>query len=174
MTFFANAGIKWPNSETKLREAGGIALAGSADFWRLLSIIEARAAARGGDNEEERLKNNCVQNLRLAVDKYSQCLGDIGTELVDGLTDAELDLVGVPYFYFRFPEEFPIGPRRFNPRALYKDLIIRIDNLASRVRSLNLGNDRNELVFQVFRAMREWELILSIARLISVLNRRPG
>lgn len=41
MTFFANAGIKWPNSETKLREAGGIALAGSADFWRLLSIIEA-------------------------------------------------------------------------------------------------------------------------------------
>jgi hypothetical protein len=42
----------------------------------------------------------------------------------------------------------------------------------SLVKTLDVRNDRRDLAFQVFRAMREWELITSIARLIAVVNQR--
>jgi hypothetical protein len=41
MTFFANAGVKWPNLEVQLREAGGIALDGAAGFWLCFLWLKA-------------------------------------------------------------------------------------------------------------------------------------
>ena len=173
MTFFANAGVKWPSIQTELREAGTETLSGGATLWRLFSKIEGRESdditTLGEDAALSSLKTNCVNALRAAADTYSSNLNSIGTTLVDGLTSAELDLAALPRRYYDY--QFLVGP--FNIRDLYSELIVRIRNLASQVNTLNVAYDRRDLTFQVFRAMKKWELISSLARLIAVLNRRP-
>jgi len=80
MTFFANAGITWPRSEAaQLQRAGYEALAGGADLWRLISILEGRESDRGDAYEEQRVRISCVQQLRRAAEIYSNALDGIGT-----------------------------------------------------------------------------------------------
>ena len=53
----------------------------------------------------------------------------------------------------------PVGPTSIAP-------------LASEINALDLGRDRRDLASEVFGAMRAWELISWLARLIAVLNLR--
>jgi hypothetical protein len=173
MTFFANAGVKWPPLQAQLQEAGTHALSGGADLWLLFSKIEdwqSDQIPMLGD--EENVKNRCVNALQKAADTYSKNLDAIGAEAVERLTPAELDLAALPRRYYDdYAYEF-LGTH-FNARDLYSELIARIRNLVSQVKTLDLENNRHDLAFQVFRAMQEWEFISSLARLIAVLNRRP-
>ncbi len=177
MTFFANAGIKWPSAESQLQQAGTRALSGGAELWRLFSEIEGWEANRVTTlREEEDIKNRCVKALEEAADTYSKGLDSIGSFVVDHLTAAEIDLVAPPspsydrsYYDGRYD---PFRRDRFNIRELYEEMIHRIRSLVSQVKTIDLRNDRRDLAFQVFRAMREWELISWNARLIAVLNRR--
>jgi hypothetical protein len=177
MTFFANAGVKWPHAQSQLREAGTHALLGGAELWRLFSEIEAWESDTGpsfGDGEAT--KTRCVQALQEAADSYSKSLDSIGVEIVRPLNSVELDLVAPPYrpgdrHYYDDHDPFRRG--ELDIRGLYAELIERIQSLVSQIRTLDLKNDRRDLAFQVFRAMRDWELISWNARLIAVLNRRP-
>jgi hypothetical protein len=173
MTFFANAGVKWPPLETGLRRAGAEALSGGAELWRLLSTIEGRDSdSSDASEDEEKIKVECARSLREAADLYSQSVDKMGPEMISGITLEELNTAAVDYppFYFA-PWPYP-GP--FDMRHLYEALISRIKYLASEIEGLDVTQDRRDMAFQVFRAMREWEMISSLARFIAVLNRRPA
>jgi hypothetical protein len=111
-----------------------------------------------------------VDALQKAADTYSSSLKSIGDVIVGPITPAELDLAALPYPYYYGPSQYSDGG--FTTRDLYSELIVRIRTLASQVKTLDLKNSRRDLASQVFRAMREWELISSIARLIAVVNLR--
>lgn len=177
MTFFANAGVKWPHVQSQLQQAGTHALLGGAELWRLFSEIEAWESDSGptfGDGEATKTK--CVQALQEAANNYSKSLDSIGSAIVSRLSSVELDLLAPPYhpddgFYYDNP--YPFRRDEFDIRRLYVELIERLQSLVSQIKTLDLKNNRRDLAFQVFRAMREWELISWNARLIAVLNRRP-
>src|SRR5260370_25456181 len=169
MTFFANAGVKWPSVQSQLQQAGTHALSGGAELWRLLSEVERWESDQVTTlGDEEAIKNRCVNELQKAADTYSRSLDSIGTDIVGRLTPAELDLAALPPPYYDGAYEYLLRPDRFGMRELYSELIARIGNLASQVKALDLRNDRRDLAFQVFRAMREGELISCRARLIAV------
>ncbi|MDA9545894.1 hypothetical protein ACM43_16000 [Bradyrhizobium sp. CCBAU 45321] len=174
MTFFANAGVKWPSVESQLRQAGTNALSGGAELWQLFSRIESWEFDRVDTvNDEDEIKHRCVNALGKAADAYSKSLDGISPLLVDGLTPAELDLASIPRRYYD-GYDYPYLGGSINIPDLYAELVTRIRNLASLVRTFDLRNDRNDLALQVFRAMQQWELISLLARLIAVVNRRPN
>jgi hypothetical protein len=172
MTFFANAGVKWPKVESELRDAGTHALAAGAELWRLISKIESRPSDRGTQiADEDGIRLNCVSTLKEAVEIYSRSLKEIGEDTVLPLTETEVRLAAIPYFSDGI-ENYIFRSGGATTRELYFALIHRIQNLSSLVANLNLNNDRRELIPQVFRAMREWELISTTARMIAVVNLR--
>jgi hypothetical protein len=178
MTFFANAGGKWPSVKSQLQQAGTYALSGGSEFWRLLSKVEGRESDYVTTAEDEdTIKNACVKALQQAADTYSRSLESFRTEITGQITPAELELLGLPYFYSRYDYDGPFDDLfrrdRFDMRELYRELIMRIRNLASQVITIDFRKDRRDLAVQVFRAMHEWESISWIARLIAILNRRP-
>ncbi|MCA1495855.1 hypothetical protein [Bradyrhizobium sp. NBAIM14] len=174
MTFFANAGVKWPSVQSQLQQAGTDALTGGAELWKLFSKIEAWKFDQATIHEdEEDVKGRCVKALRNAADTYSSNLESFETSTVDLLTPAEIEAAALPSYYDdQYPFQFV--PSQFNTRELYRELITRIRTLASQVTTFNLQSDRRDLAVQVFRAMRDWETIASLARLIAVLNLRQG
>jgi hypothetical protein len=173
MTFFANAGVQWPTLQSQLQQAGTQALSGGAELWQLFSKIEGWQLDQVSTlGDEKDVKDRCVKALRQAADSYSSNLDSIGTLPLDTLTPAEFDLAALPRRYYDDEYPYLLG-LHFNARDLYRELIARIRNLASQVKTLDLGSDRRDLAAQIFRAMQAWELIASLARLIAVLNQRP-
>jgi hypothetical protein len=178
MTFFANAGVKWPTIQSELRQAGTYALSGGADLWQLLSEIEGWQSDKVTTHvKEETIKKRCLQELQNAADTYSSGIKTIGgDDIVAPFTLAELGLAAVPFNYdgldgyvFR---DGSIFRGVVTTRDLYNLLIARIRHLSSQVETLDLKSDRRNLTYQVFRIMREWESVSSIARVIAVVNLR--
>jgi hypothetical protein len=171
MTFFANAGVKWPKVESELRDAGTHTLEAGTELWRLISKVEGWPSNRRTEiADEDGIRLNCVRKLREAAEIYSRSLNEIGEETVQPLTEAEIRLAAIPYFSDGIENYlFRSGS---TTRVLYFTLIHRIQSLSSLVANLNLNNYRRDLIPQVFRAMREWELISSTARMIAVVNLR--
>jgi hypothetical protein len=179
MTFFANAGVKWPSAEIELQQAGTQALSGGADFWRLVSTIEAwetHDSARRDVREAQAMQKSCARTLAGAANKYYGLLVVDSPAFeferpIDPPTPEELEQAATI-----FPIGFPSRPYRergeFTISSLYGELADRLDALAVHVRGLDLAQDQRELAFEIFKAMRQWELIAWLARLIAVLNRR--
>jgi hypothetical protein len=171
MTFFANAGVKWPKVEYELRNAGTHALEAGAELWRLMSKIEGWPSDRKAEiADEDSIRLHCVRILKDAAEIYFRSIEEIGEEIVQPFTEAEINLAAIPFFSDGI--EYFIFRSGFTMRELYLALIDRIKKLSSLLADLNLNNDRRELIPQVFRAMREWELISSSARIIAVVNLR--
>jgi len=111
MTFFANAGISWPNVEAQLREAGTQALDAGAHFWGFISEMERWSSDKDGNFEAaEHLRNICIQQLHEAADIYSNNLKSIGDIPLRSLDRSEVELVdGLRQpSYFRRPSKVPI------------------------------------------------------------------
>jgi hypothetical protein len=171
MTFFANAGVKWPKVESELRDAGTHALVAGAELWRLIAKIESWPSNRATKiADEDGIRLSCVRILKEAAEIYSRNIKEIGEDTVQPFTEAEVRLAAVPFFSDGIDNY--ILRSGSTTRELYLALIRRIQDLTSLVANLNLNNDRRDLIPQVFRAMREWELISSTARMIAVVNLR--
>jgi hypothetical protein len=171
MTFFANAGISWPNVEAQLREAGTQALDAGAHFWGFIAAME-RWSPDGHEDFEvaEHLRDICIGKLLRAADIYSNNLKSIGDIQVRQLDQAEIELVDG----LRPPSDrFRIVGRSFNMRQLYEVLIQRIRELAQQLAHLEVRR-RKEITPLVFQNMQQWERIAMLARLIAVLNLRPN
>lgn len=168
MTFFANAGVKWPKVQTELRKAGTSAMSGGAELWRLFSEIEAwESDHRAGSGEDGETKRKCVNALREAADRYEESLRYIDRELTGPLSSSEIDLVAPPFPYFiNQLDPDPLRRTNFEVSEIYVQLIGRLRELASEINALDLGRDRRDLASEVFGAMRAWELISWLARLI--------
>ena len=169
MTFFANAGISWPNVEAQLREAGTLALDAGAHFWGFIAAME-RWTPDGREDFKvaEHLRDVCVERLFRAADIYSSNLKSIDDIEVRELDPTEIELVDG----LRPPLRYPIESRRFHVRKLYELLIHRIRELAEKLAKLDVRR-RKEATPLVFQSMQHWERIATLARLIAVLNLRP-
>ena len=171
MTFFANAGINWPNVEAQLREAGTHALDGGAHFWGFITALE-RSSPDGGEDFRfaEQVRDICIRRLLEAADIYSANLKSIGDINVRQLDQSEVQLIDG----LRPPSDrFLIEGRSLNVRQLYELLIRRIREFAEQVSNLDVRRPK-ELTPRVFQSMQHWERIAVLARLIAVLNLRPN
>jgi hypothetical protein len=171
MTFFANAGISWPNVEAQLREAGTQALDAGANFWAFISEMERWSADEVGDFEgAENLRNTCIKKLYEASDIYSNNLNSIGDIQVRALDPFEYNLVDG---FFRGSNGYFTLEDPYDVRTLYETLILLIRDLARQLAILDVKR-RKDITPLVFRSMQQWELITAHARLIAVLNSRPN
>ena len=170
MTFFANAGVKWPNLDTQLRDAGSIALSAGVDFWRLVKSLEGMEREypimHRQRFESESARDVCCDALDEAAELYSNIIDRVDdrkvfpteNEISEAATDFSVDSVS-----------------KYSSRDLYKELRDKLLSFAGTLQELPLDGRRSDprhLAPEIFKAMQQWEEIARIARLTSVVNQR--
>lgn len=164
MTFFANSGIQFPDLEERTRSAGTESLKGGAELLDVISILESEGERKRDRGQIDRISKSFV----VASKTYEELSRSVGDRLLARPTDAEFALA-----YGSRLWSYYWGDRRApGVSELYRDLSIRLAHLASSVTDINMEKSSRELVPLVFRIWNDWEETSSLARLISLLNRR--
>jgi len=181
MTFFANAGLKWPKFEDQSRDAGQTAMSAASDIWRLFSILEGiKESPADRPWELKDLQDKSAADLRRASKTYANMAASIGAEYVRPLSSAEFEVAALAPEFQDNAFAFGFRASRFHdelqPRRSYQALADWLSAIADQIEALDLTQGQmQKLSSQVFRIMRRWEVASNLARAIAVLNRRqPG
>jgi hypothetical protein len=171
MTFFADAGIRWPNFEPPLRSAAIDALGGASQLYKLMQLLEV-----GEPDEADHLKEQVVSSLQKAASVYNNLPKDFGDRpLREDITTNDLLEAGIsPQFFF---DNYPFR-RTFTFLRTFRDAygwIARdLEDAISDVRALESRGDSRLAARRAFSAMAAWEKASTLGRLLAVLNRKAG
>ena len=169
MTFFANSGISWPNLHTITSDAGSKTLDAASDLLEILAALEGDT-----DKDLQTIKNNASRKLDKAITLYKKILDDVDDVPLAPLSTAEYELASIEHF-----PPFPIYPPYTrdgylgSPRQLYSEIIVRLQTLSSRLTDFDVAKPKEQLAYQAFQLMHDWERLAILARIIAVANRRP-
>jgi hypothetical protein len=143
MTFFANSGFKFPDLEQPTREAGRRTLGAASELWRIFSIIEGREEGR--IEPEPALIRSCSEALVESASIYRGLLQQIPDEYVPALSRAEFELTAIRnYPSDIFYDSMPFS--RNTVRAMYEEVIRRLDILAAELRVVGGGGNKRDLM----------------------------